>query len=638
METSTNARRSPQFAHPLVAALLFCLLAACGSRGTARYPNVVVLGIDGMDPSFVSRHWDELPNLAALRDRGTFQRLATTAPPQSPVAWATFITGLDPSGHELFDFVHRDPQTLRPFSSMSGMETPRRTLSIGPYLLPLTSSRVVSLRRGTPFWQTLADNGTPVEVIHMPTEYPPVDVGHALAGMGTPDLLGSLGTFTFFTDDPTEVSRSVSGGRIVKLTSERGHAILPLVGPPNPLRRDARATVENLIVDVDPEQPAARIRAGSEDVILRQGEWSNWIPVEFELLPHVSSAHGMIRCFARQLHPLLELYVSPINIDPVDPSLPIATPRKWSRTVAREIGRFSTLGIPEDSSALRQDVFTLPEFLAQTKLVLDEERNLLAYALRHYSGGLLFFYFSSIDQNSHILWGKHEAELLQIYRAVDASIGETKRAVPDARLVVLSDHGFAAFDRAVHLNTWLRDRGYLALIGQPASDTDLGSIDWFATKAYALGLNALYVNLEGREAHGQVPPGRPYQALLGTLREQLLAWRDPGNGAQVVKAVFEPRRTPHNSRVAPDLIVGYAPGYRASWQTGIGGTPAEEIEDNQDPWIGDHCINPGDVPGVLFTSWKAQLQSPRLQDVTALVLGLYGFPPPKPSGEAGRRN
>lgn len=576
-----------------------------------------------MDPGFVERHWSDLPNLAKLRDDGRFSRLGTTTPPQSPVAWSTFITGLDPAEHGVFDFVHRDPRTLQPFSSMSRTEEPRWILPLGPYLLPLSGSRVISLRRGTPFWQRLSDHGIPVTVIRMPTNYPPVAAGHALSGMGTPDLRGTLGTFSFYTDDPEELSRSVSGGRIIKIHLDNGHAVLPVEGPPNSLRKDQRYTSVNLIVDVDPEAAVARLAVGDQMIILHQGEWSDWIPADFPLIAHLSSVRGMFRIFVKQLHPGFELYLSPINIDPVSPALPISAPSTWGRAVAGDIGRFSTLGIPEDTSALRQQVFTLPEFRSQAQLVFQEERNLLRYSLRHFTGGLLFFYFSSIDQNSHILWGRHEPELLKVYREVDECIGEVRRAFPSTPLIVLSDHGFTTFDRAVHLNAWLRDRGFLALTGQPGDDTSLNSLNWSATEAYAIGLNGLYLNRKGREAHGIVASGEQSRALIANLREQLLAWRDPVNGKQIVESVYEENPVPQNSSVAPDLIIGYGRGYRASWQTALGGTPSLEIEDNADLWIGDHCINPADVPGVLFTDCPMNIRHPSLKDVTALILKFF---------------
>ena len=115
-----------------------------------------MLGVDGMDPQFVQQHWSALPHLDRLRRQGSFKPLKTSTPPQSPVAWSTFITGMDPDGHGIYDFVHRDPKTYLPFSSMSKTEEPRHTLSLGPYLFPLSKGQVIALRRGKAFWQILA--------------------------------------------------------------------------------------------------------------------------------------------------------------------------------------------------------------------------------------------------------------------------------------------------------------------------------------------------------------------------------------------------------------------------------------------------------------------------------------------------
>jgi predicted AlkP superfamily phosphohydrolase/phosphomutase len=589
---------------------------------------LIVIGVDGMDPGFVERHWNSLPNLASLRDQGHFSRLGTTTPPQSPVAWSTFITGLEPAEHGIFDFVHRNPKTLQPFSSMSRPEEPRWTLPLGPYILPLSRSHVISLRHGKPFWQLLSEHRVPVSVIRMPTNYPPVSAGTALSGMGTPDLRGTLGTFSFYTNDPEELSRAVAGGRIIKVRLEGGHGVLNVEGPPNALRKDHSFASADLVVDVDRDYPVARLQLGENLAIIREGEWSEWMAADFSLIPHLSSVSGTFRVFAKQLHPRFELYVSPVNIDPISPALPIAAPSGWGRTIARDIGPFFTMGTPEDTSALRQQVFTLPEFRTQTRLVFEEERRLLRYSLRHFTGGLLFFYFSSVDQNSHMLWARHESELLEVYRAVDECIGEVRRQFPTTELIVLSDHGFTTFDRAVHLNTWLLHRGFLALNSAPGDNTSLGNVDWSSTEAYALGLNGLYLNRKGREQHGIVASGEQSRAIVANLREQLLAWRDPVNGRHAVNAVSEVKPTTQSAAVAPDLIVGYSPGYRASWQTGLGETPPEEIEDNNDAWIGDHCINPADVPGVLFTSSKVNARNPKISDVTASILKFFSVSQP----------
>ncbi len=550
---------------------------------------MIVIGVDGMDPGFVENHWADLPNLNGLRQSGTFLRLATTTPPQSPVAWSTFATGLDPAEHGIFDFVHRDPVTRSPYLSTDRTEGPRFRISLGAYELPLSGSRVVSLRKGKAFWEKLAAQHIPVTVIRIPANYPPVAAGQALSGMGTPDLRGTQGTFTFYTDDPDGASRDVPGGAIRQVAVHRGHADLILDGPANPLRNDRQPARVNLSVDLDPEQPFARIRTGDSDAILKQGEWSDWIGVEFTLVPHLASVRGMVRIYAKQIRPRLEMYVSAVQIDPEAPNLPIAQPSGFAQRIAEEIGPYYTLGIPEDTAAMRQGIFNLNEFLSQSRLVLNDEQRMFAYSLNHFDDGLLFFYFSSIDQNSHMLWGQHDAELLKIYREIDRYVGEASTRFPGASLMVMSDHGFTTFHRAVHLNRWLKDQG-------------------FGDRAYAIGLNALY--LKDKSAGSEI-------------QSRLLSWHDPSNGSAIVETVDTVHPSEENRAVAPDMIVGYSPGYRASWQTGLGETPETELEDNNDAWIADHCINAADVPGVLFTSWKYDAPQARLKDLGGEILRLF---------------
>ena len=282
-----------------------------------------------MDPNFVAAHWNDLPQPSpSLRNKGGLTKLATTTPPQSPVAWSTFITGTDPAQHGLFDFVHRDPVTLSPISSMAEVTAPAHTLSIGPWQLPLSSARVRSFRHGRAFWQIISDAGIPVTVVRMPTNYPPAEkAGFAIAGMGTPDLEGTFGTFTFYTDDPavTQVT-NVSGGRIVPITATGNRVILSIEGPPNTLRHDHAPTQLALTADIDEQAEAAIFHIENQQFILKQGEWSPWIHVQFPLIPHLASAAGMFRLYIQQLTPAIHIYRSPLNIDPTDPALPIAAP------------------------------------------------------------------------------------------------------------------------------------------------------------------------------------------------------------------------------------------------------------------------------------------------------------------------
>jgi predicted AlkP superfamily phosphohydrolase/phosphomutase len=596
-------------------------VSGCGTS-EAHGRQVIVLGVDGMDPGFVERHWSDLPNLCRLRDEGGFRRLATTTPPQSPVAWSTFITGLDPAGHGIFDFVHRDPKTLQPYSSMSRTQEPRFQIPLGPYLIPLSSARVETLRKGRAFWQILASDHIPVTIIRMPTDFPPVRAGESLAGMGVPDLRGTQGTFAYYTDDPEELAREVPGGRIVKAHGENGHFVLPVEGPPNTLRKGQPFAITDLTVDVDGEHPTARLATGGATAIVKEGEWSGWLRADFPLLGWLAGARGMFRVYAKQLHPRLELYLTPVNIDPRAPDLPISSPASFSRDIARGTGPFYTQGIAEDTSAYRQGVFSMEEFLRQSAMVRADEMKLLGYSLDHFRGGLLFFYFSTLDQNSHMLWGKHEPELLVAYRDVDGAIGRVMQRFPGADIIVMSDHGFNSFDRSVNLNTWLWQQGYLALQGPPEGDDEgFANVDWSKTQAYGLGLNGLYVNIAGREKNGIVPRSES-GALMQQIAGDLLRFRDPVNGRQVVEAVSET-----HTALGPDLIVGYGRGYRASWQTALGGVPPSLLDDNTDAWIGDHCINPADVPGVLLSNRTIRAETPALKDITVTILKLFGAAP-----------
>lgn len=589
-----------------------------------------------MDPGFLEAHWADLPNLDRLRRGGEFQRLATTMPPQSPVAWSSFITGTDPTQHGIYDFVSRNPHTLLPFSSLGETE-PARGISIGSYRIPLGSPQVHTFRRGAAFWETLKQRGIPVTLVKVPMDYPPdADAAAALAGLGVPDMQGTFGTFTFFTDDssfigaapftnPAGGTRAVSGGRIVPVRVENGRAVLRVSGPANPFRSDARQTAVEMTVDIDPAQsvarftlgsiasPAASPAANSTAFILRQGEWSDWVQAEFPLIAGLPSARGMFRVYAQQLAGGFRVYVSPVNIDPSSPEAKISAPNTYSASLARETGLYYTQGIPEDTSALRQHVFRRAEYLAQSRIASREQLALLKQSVTGFRGGFLFFHFFGVDQDSHMLWRKFDADLLATYQMVDDAIGWVRGHSGNATLVVMSDHGFSTFTRAVNLNTWLLSQGYLKLrrsVSEDAHDL-LANADWSRTQAYAMGLNSLYLTAGPRHAAG----------LLTEIAAKLKAFRDPDTGAPVVTSVWEPHS---RSEYAPDLIAGYAPGYRCAWDAALGGISRAIVDDNQDEWIGDHCIDPQFVPGVLLVDHKSGLVNPSLQDLPAWILARFG--------------
>ena len=620
---------------------LLGLAGGCGDAAPAETRRLVVIGVDGLDPVLTRQLMaaGQLANLEALARTGGFTELGTSNPPQSPVAWSNFITGQDSAGHGIYDFVHRDPVEMAPYLSTSRPED-ARSLDLFGWRIPLGSSEMKLLRDGEPFWQVLAEHGVPATVMKIPAHFPPNDTGavHTLAGMGTPDLLGTYGTFQVLTDDPAWTKRSVSGGMVEKLTPVASGASGKLNGPPHPMR----VSQEPLTIPVDIRfnklKNAAMVRLGNEERILQVGEWSEWIPIAFDPGALGGSIGGIVRLLLKSATPHITLYVSPINLDPVDPAMPISWPRDWAQELAADTGRFYTQGMPEDTKALEGGVLSDDEFLAQVDIIIEEERALLRRQLQRFRSGLLFHYFSVVDQTSHMFWRtldpkapealKRYADVLpNLYARIDVIVGEVRRAIgPNTTLIVMSDHGFAPYRFKVNLNTWLLQRGYLTLRDSPGPGA-LGHIDWSRTQAYALGINMLFLNRKGREAEGIVPADQ-VEVLATRLSRELEGWVDPVSGARPISRTFRLAEGKYPGR-SPDLLIGFGRGYRSSDQSATGIPEEKIVVLNKDKWSGDHCMDPALVPGVLFSNRKLTAKEASLVDLAPTILSFFGIEPPE---------
>jgi predicted AlkP superfamily phosphohydrolase/phosphomutase len=221
----------------------------------------------------------------------------------------------------------------------------------------------------------------------------------------------------------------------------------------------------------------------------------------------------------------------------------------------------------------------------------------------------------------------------KIYEQFDRVVGRTlPRVEAGATLVVMSDHGFTSWRRAFHLNTWLRNEGYLAARDPNLKDEPglYANVDWSQTRAYALGLNGLYINVAGRERNGIVDAGQR-EDLAREIAAKLLKAVDAKTGQRAVTRVL--RREEYRDRghleIGPDLVVGYSKGMRGSNESALGKLTPEVVTDNTEEWSGDHCMDPDAVPGILFTSHPLRKPAGRLQDLAAAILaefGVEGFP------------
>jgi predicted AlkP superfamily phosphohydrolase/phosphomutase len=629
----------------LALGLSFAVLGAGCGDGAAQAPQkkVLILGFDGMDPQILKRlvQEDKLPHFARLMKTGDFKPLATSMPPQSPVAWATFITGMNPGGHGIFDFIHIDPATMAPYLSTSRAEPAKRTIRIGEWNIPLASGTVTLLRQGKAFWEILEEHGVPTTIFRVPANFPPAETpARQISGMGTPDIQGTYGTFSFYTSEPAEKYGEVSGGKVFPIEVVDNKVQARLFGPQNSFRQGSPPSAADFTVFLDPEHPVTKIRVQDRQILLQEGEWSEWVKVNFEVLPLLHSVNGICRFYLKQMRPHFKLYVTPVNIDPAAPALPITTPDHYAEELADEIGPFYTQGIPEDTKALSEEVLTDEEFMQQANLVLAEELKMFEYELSRFKAGVLFFYIGRTDQLAHMFWrtmdphhpaydatNNYQYVIEQTYREVDGVLGKALETLDEqTTVIVLSDHGFAPFYRAFNLNTWLKNEGYTSLRDDTEGELLL-NVNWAKTRAYGVGFNGLSLNLQGRERRGVVRAGAERQQLLDEIVQKLLAVHDPKTGERVFLKVHKAEElyTGPYVKNAPDLILGYNKGYRASWETVLGKFPKELLRDNTEKWSGDHLMEAELVPGILLANKKITTERPALSDLAPTVLAEFGI-------------
>ncbi len=597
--------------------------------------KVIVIGLDGLEPKVVEPMLNngELPHLAKLREQCGFSRIRTTYPAQTPVAWSTFATGVNPGGHGIFDFIRRDAKTYLPDLSMNRYEQKNA------YLPP----KAINLRRGTPLWELLSKAGVPSTVVRLPCTYPPDNIrGRILSGMGVPDLRGGLGTSTFYTageDVKAHESENVLRVQPDKSGTIRTH----LIGPRNP-KMSADFQV-SLSIQLDPAAKKITVLSDGQPKALeiREGEWSDWLKVKFKV-GLLQSVRGMVRFHLVQIAPVFELYASPVNFDPDAPMFPLSSPPEYAKELAKEIGTFYTTGMVEDHGGLSNGRFNDDAYLKQCEDALFEREQMMLYELNRLREGFFFCLFDTPDRLQHMFWRSDEnghrgpalPEAPQVikehYRRCDAIVGKALQYADDQTLfITLSDHGMNSFERGVHLNTWLHDNGLLTLKTgcQPGDDAGdfFRSVDWSRTKAYALGLSGIYFNLKGREEKGIVDANEA-EALKTSIAQELTGMPDPVRGKRAVRSVMT-REQVYSGAFAhesPDLLVNFSEGYRVSWATTLGGMAEGYFEDNQKKWCGDHIIDPCLVPGVLFMNRPYHGEEASLTDMAPTILEALGVP------------
>lgn len=616
--------------------------------------RAVIIGLDGLDPDLTRKLMDEgkLPTLQKIAGKGGFVKLKTTFPAMSPVAWSSFATGVNPAKHGIFDFLTRDRKSYLPDLSSADVGPPRRHLNIGDWQVPIGKPQLKLLRKSRPFWEILGKYRVPCSILRVPITFPPDKfAGTMLSAMCVPDLQGSQGSFTFFTSDADDAGAAIGGHRVV-VKIENDHIDTALEGPPNPIRKKPEPVKIAMSIDIHRDKKSATLLLGREKVKLEVGKYTDWVQAAFPLGLGLKM-RGICRLRLLSLDPF-RLYVSPVNIDPARPILPISHPQIFSVFLSKLIGRFSTLGLAEDTWALNEHVLDEDAFLEQAWSNHEEREAMFFEMLRRTPKGVLTCVFDGTDRIQHMFMRylddghparKHDEHgeryknvIADTYARMDKMVGKVLDTVdindPETLFIVLSDHGFKTFRRGVNLNSWLYQNGYLALEeGRTETGEWFRGVDWKNTKAFALGLGGIFLNVKGREGHGCVEPGEEANNLADEIADKLSGLEDTEVGAVGIQKVYASHRIYRGpyAEDAPDLIVGYAAGWRASWD-GVRGIVNDVVfDDNTKAWSGDHCIDPELVPGVLISNQKLAPESgePAISDLAPTVLELFGVPAPR---------
>jgi predicted AlkP superfamily phosphohydrolase/phosphomutase len=620
----------------------------------AQINRLIIVGLDGQDPKLTDTYMKEglLPNFKKLAKAGAYRRLRTTFPSVSPVAWSSFSTGTHPARHNIFDFLDRDRRTYLPMLSSTRVGTIERFFKLGRYRIPLEKPELRLLRKSKPFWTILGEHRVWSTVLRVPITFPPDRFyGAELSAMCVPDLLGTQGTFLLFTTRPSG-ERFKEGGQRVPVALQGDRIDTVVQGPENVFLAGSPPLEIPLRITIDRSTRTARADLGGTTVDLTAGRLSDWVTLTFPAAPGIKVA-GLTRLLVTEMpggagsDERFSLYMSPINIDPEKPAMPVSHPSYYATYLAKRIGPYSTLGLAEDTWALNEGVTDDGTFLQQT-YDIDREREAMFFAgMDRLRKGTLVCVFDATDRIQHMFWrylekdhpagrgrdtAEHRDAIRELYKHNDALVGRVMERLEEGDvLMVISDHGFSSFRRGVNLNAWLLREGYLTLReGADGRAEWLRDVEWSGTKAYCLGLTGMFLNLKGREQEGTVEPGAQAAALKAEIIRKLTGLGDEAKREVGIREAFDTSALYSGPYLenAPDLLIGYNAGYRTSWDCATGVVAGPIFEDNIKAWSGDHCIDPRLVPGVFFCNRPVKTEDPALIDIAPTALRLFGIEPP----------
>lgn len=667
-----HLRRSRLSIALIAVPLLACLglMSGCEDRVEPMEPQqkkVVVLGFDGMSPNLLNQWIEEkdedgnwlMPNMRKLRDTGQYAELGTTNPPESPVAWASFSTGRKPGNHGIFDFLARNTDTYFPEIAGVQREKPKFLFDTIPYAPP----KVTTTISGEWFWNELGKNKIGTVAYLVPMTFPIQDAPGSLviAGLGVPDMRGTQGTFHYFATDlsPEDEGNVEMGGILKRIEPNQDQYQLTFEGPVDLVADDFRHKTVELDVNVLRGERALEITLQDQTQKVKEGEWSDWYEVSFDITPIVK-IHGITRFFVVQASDEVQLYGAPIEIRPDKAPIPLNRPKSLAKELIAEFGYYKTRGWAIETAGLQEERLPEGPMLQETWDLMQKRQDISSYLFDSKDWSVFMAVFSASDRIGHLFYrlldersprydpdlaARYGDAIKESYVRSDRVLGHFMQKIEekeeDVTLIVMSDHGMHPWNKSFNINTWLVRNGYMFMEGQYSRNYILDDlfgqgdffegVDWSRTQAYALGLGQIYINLKGRESQGIVEEA-DYERVQNEIIEGLKAYVDY-EGQRPIIDVYKRDDIYQGVRYddAPDLQVGFDSGYRVSWQTCLGGIPKDIVEDNPKKWSGDHCsVDWKITAGIILTNnMDLDLNNAFIYDLAPTILDMYGIPAPE---------
>lgn len=611
------------------------------SGSKKKYRKVILLGMDGLDPKILTGLMGkgELPNFLNLSRMGSYSSLATSNPAQSPVAWASIATGNDPGYHGIFDFIGRRASDYMPELTIMKVNPKNMFGKRELMFLPVM--------HGDTFWDITSSNGISSTVLKWPATFQPKqNKARLYSGLGVPDIKGGLGKYSFYTSK--QVSQDEEGiEKVIKVTIADNKVKTYLSGPRLAKLKTREDAKVDMTINILPDDSGVEINVDGKKINLKKETWSEWVEIKFKV-GLMKTVSGIVKFYLNTAVPDFELYMSPVQINPKDPAFVITSPDEYINELGRDLGLFYTLGMSEDTKVMEEGRLDEDAFISMCKEIVDEQEEMLWREFDKFSEGLFAFAFFTTDRIQHMFWSTRDPEhplyekaytekyghvIDDYYRRMDGILGKMMEHLDDdTAFMAFSDHGFATFRRVIHLNTWLVENGFMTLKQKVSPDDKEGGplfqyVDWSKTKAYSVGFGSIYLNIKGREAHGIVDSSDT-DSLYQEISDKLITLADSKDGSPAIKTIYKSSDvySGEQTKNAPDIVIGFNEGYRASWQTAIGGVPYLIFEDNLKKWSGDHIMDPSIVPGILLTSFQMDSIGPSLMDIAPTVLSCFGLP------------